>query len=88
MWNQVYDPFANIWLSALVVAIPVIYFVLAMTIFKVNGYVAAISSVLVAVIVAITIYNMSLGKVVGSSVHGIFTGLYPVAATVVGEFLI
>lgn len=88
MWNQVYDPFGNIWLSALVAAIPIIFFILAMTILKMKGYVAAISSVIVAAIVAIFVYNMPLGKVVGSSVHGIFTGIYPVAAIVVGAIFL
>ena len=88
MWNQVYDPFGNIWLSALVAAIPIIFFILAMTIFKMKGYVAAISSVAVAAIVAIFVYNMPILKVVGSSVHGIFTGIYPVAAIVVGAIFL
>ena len=88
MWNQVYDPFGNIWLSALVAAIPIIFFILAMTIFKMKGYVAAISSVAVAAIVAIFVYNMPVLKVVGSSVHGIFTGIYPVAAIVVGAIFL
>ena len=88
MWNQVYDPFGNIWLSALVAAIPIIFFILAMTVFKMKGYVAAISSVVVAAIVAIFVYNMPILKVVGSSVHGIFTGIYPVAAIVVGAIFL
>ena len=88
LWNQVYDPFGNIWISALVASIPIIFFILAMTILKMKGYVAAISSVIVAAIVAIFVYNMPLGKVVGSSVHGIFTGIYPVAAIVVGAIFL
>lgn len=88
MWNQVYDPFGNIWLSALVAAIPIIFFILAMTVFKMKGHIAAISSVVIAAIVAIFVYNMPVLKVVGSGVHGIFAGIYPVAAIVVGAIFL
>lgn len=88
MWNQVYDPLNNIWLSALVAAIPIIFFILAMTIFKMKGHIAAITSVVVAAVVAIFIYGMPFGRIIGSSVHGIFTGIYPVAAIVVGAIFL
>ncbi len=88
IWNQVYDPFDNIWLSALVAAVPIIYFILAMTVLKMKGHISAITSAIVAALVAFFVYGMPIGKVIGSSVHGIFTGIYPVAAIVVGAIFL
>ena len=88
IWNQVYDPFSNIWLSAIVAALPIIFFILAMTIFKMKGYIAAISSAIFAALVAVIAYGMPPLKLIGSAVHGIFTGIYPVAAIVVGAIFL
>lgn len=88
IWNQVYNPFNNIWLSAIVAALPIVFFILAMTIFKMKGYVSAILSTIFAALVAIFAYGMPPLKLIGSSVHGIFTGIYPVAAIVVGAIFL
>lgn len=88
MWNQVYDPFNNIWLSAIVAALPIIFFILAMTIFKMKGHVSAISSVMFAALIAVVAYRMPPVKLIGSAIHGIFTGIYPVAAIVVGAIFL
>ncbi len=78
----------NIWLSAIIASVPIIYFILAMTVFKMKGHIAAISSAVISALVALFIYDMPLGRVVGSSVHGIFTGLYPVASIVIGAIFL
>ncbi|MFC4388924.1 L-lactate permease [Gracilibacillus marinus] len=88
MWNQIYDPFNTIWISAIVAALPIVFFILALTIFKMKGHIAAMLSTLFAALVALLVYSMPIGRVVGSSVHGIFTGVYPVAAIVVGAIFL
>lgn len=88
MWNQVYDPFNNIWLSAIVAALPIIFFILAMTVLKMKGHISAISSAVFAALVAVLAYGMPPLKLIGSAVHGIFTGIYPVAAIVVGAIFL
>ena len=39
-WLQNYDPAGNIWLSALVALIPIIFFFLALTKLRLKGYIA------------------------------------------------
>lgn len=88
MWNQIYDPFNNIWLSALVAALPILFFILAMTVLKLKGYVAALLSIVIASLVAIFAYDMPALRLIGSSVHGVLTGIYPVATIVIGAIFL
>lgn len=88
MWNQIYDPFNNIWLSALVAALPILFFILAMTVLKLKGYVAALLSIVIASLVAIFAYDMPALRLIGSSVHGVLTGVYPVATIVIGAIFL
>ena len=38
LWQQNYDPAGNIWLSALVALIPIVFFFLALTKLRLKGY--------------------------------------------------
>lgn len=87
-WNQNYNPLDNIWLSALVAAIPIIFFILALTIFKMKGYVAGILSVIVAALISILVYGMPTTKVLGSGFYGVLAGVWPVAAIVLAAIFL
>jgi len=82
VWNQIYDPLNNLWISALVAAIPIIFFVLMLTVFKLKGYVAGLYSIIVAAIVAIFVYKMPTILVIMSAVYGALAGIWPVASIV------
>ena len=58
VWAQNYDPLGNIWLSSLVAAVPIIFFFLALTIFRLKGYVAGTITVALTLAVAIALYGM------------------------------
>ena len=47
-WSQNYDAAGNIWLSALVALIPIIFFFLALTKLRLKGYVAGTITVALA----------------------------------------
>jgi L-lactate permease len=47
-WMQVYDPAGNLWLSSLIAAIPIIFFFLALAVFRMKGHVAGTITVLLA----------------------------------------
>lgn len=83
MWNQVYDPFNNIWLSALVAAIPILLFIVLLTVMKIKGHIAGLITAIVACLIAIFVYGMPVSKAVWSGVYGVLAGLYPVASIVV-----
>ena len=40
IWSQNYDPAGNVWVSALVALIPILFFFLALTKLRLKGYVA------------------------------------------------
>lgn len=88
VWNQVYDPMGNIWLSALVAAVPIIFFIVALTVFKLKGYVAGLLSIVVAACVALFFYKMPFMKVVGTGFYGVLAGLWPVASIVLAAIFL
>lgn len=88
IWNQLYDPMNNIWLSALMAAIPILFFIIALTLLKLKGYIAGILSIIVAAIIATLVYGMPISKVIGTGIYGILAGLWPVAAIVLAAIFL
>jgi len=84
MWQQSYDPFGNIWLSSLVALIPIIFFFLALTVFKLKGWLAGTITVTLALLLAIFFYQMPLIQALSSAVYGFFYGLWPIAWIIFG----
>jgi L-lactate transport len=82
VWVQVYNPLSNIWFSAIIAAIPIIFFIVLLTVFKLKGYIAGLSSIIVAGIVAVIIYKMPAIFVLMSAVFGVLAGIWPVASIV------
>ncbi|MBP6116675.1 MAG: L-lactate permease [Neisseriaceae bacterium] len=83
-WQQLYDPFGNIWLSSLVALIPIIFFFLALTVLRLKGSVAGTITVLLAFLVAIFAYNMPVMLALSSIVYGFLYGLWPIAWIIIG----
>jgi L-lactate permease len=82
-WLQNYDPAGNIWLSALIALIPIIFFFLALTKLRLKGYVAGTITVLLALAVALLFYRMPLTQGLAAAVYGFFYGLWPIAWIIV-----
>ncbi|MBA4054850.1 MAG: lactate permease [Marivirga sp.] len=82
-WIQVTDPLHSIGLSALVAAIPVI-FIFWSLIKKMKGYIASLLTVILAIVLAVTIYGMPLKLAVLSAVHGALYGLFPICWIIIG----
>lgn len=79
IWQQNYDPVGNVWISALVALIPIIFFFLALTTLRLKGYVAGTITVLLALAVALIFYQMPVSAALASAVYGFFYGLWPIA---------
>lgn len=78
-WTQNFTPIIdNLVLSSLVALIPILYFFWALTIKRMKGYMAGLSTLLVAFAVAIFAYGMPVGKVVMSASQGAVYGLLPI----------
>jgi lactate permease len=78
MWNQVTNPFGNIFLSALVAVIPIIFIFWALIIKRMKGYKAILYAMVISVIIAFIIYKMPIQLVLLSSLHGALYGLFPI----------
>lgn len=83
LWQQNYDPAGNIWISALVALIPIVFFFLALTKLRLKGYQAGTITVLLALGVALLFYKMPVSAALASAVYGFFYGLWPIAWIIV-----
>ncbi|MFL0402739.1 L-lactate permease [Bacillus nitratireducens] len=78
-WTQVYDPFGNIWISAAVALIPIIFFFLALAVFHMKGYVAGFITVVLTILVALFAYKMPFTMAMAATGYGFLYGLWPIA---------
>lgn len=83
-WTQNYVPVGNLWLSALIAAIPIIFFFLALTLLRLKGHVAGTITVILSFLIAVFVYGMPIGPAISSAIYGFFYGLWPIAWIIVG----
>lgn len=77
-WIQNIDPLGNKILSALVAVIPVLFIFWALVIKKMKGYKASVLALMIAVVIAVSIYRMPVKLALLSSFNGILYGLFPI----------
>jgi len=77
-WTQVIDPFNNIFLSALVAVLPILFIFWALIIKKMKGYQACLSMTVLALLIAILVYRMPVKLALLSTVNGAIYGLFPI----------
>lgn len=75
VWQQVYDPIGNIWLSSAIAALPIAFFFLALIKLKLKGHIAATLTVGIALLVALFLYRMPIDRALAAVVYGFFYGL-------------
>lgn len=78
MWQQIYDPLGNPFLSGLVSAAPILAFLLGLTVFKLKGLNAAIITLAISIIVSFAVAGMPLATVFGAALFGVVSGLWPI----------
>ncbi|MCG2607787.1 L-lactate permease [Acinetobacter sp. SM34] len=83
-WQQIYDPMGNIWLSSLIALIPIIFFFLALAVFRMKGSVAGTITVILALLVSLFSYQMPVVMAFASMIYGFFYGLWPIAWIIIG----
>src|SRR5512143_2060556 len=83
-WTQVYSPLAdNLWLSAAVALIPIVFFFVALAVLRMKGYLAAIITVVLAVLVAVLAYRMPVSMALSATGYGFLYGLWPISWIIV-----
>ncbi|MFB2537696.1 MULTISPECIES: L-lactate permease [unclassified Acinetobacter] len=84
VWQQVYDPVGNLWISSAVALIPIIFFFLALAVFRMKGVYAAAITVTLALLIALFFYNMPAQMAFASAAYGFFYGLWPISWIIIG----
>jgi len=77
-WTQNYTPLGNLYLSALVAAIPVVLLLGALAFFHVKAHIAALLGLAAALAVAIFVYGMPASMAGMAAVNGALFGLLPI----------
>jgi len=83
-WQQIYDPMGNIWVSSAIALIPIIFFFLALAVFRMKGSVAGTITVVLALLVSLFAYQMPTMMALASLIYGFFYGLWPIAWIIIG----
>ncbi|MBU0278905.1 MULTISPECIES: L-lactate permease [unclassified Gemella] len=78
-FTQLLQPVAdNIYISALVALIPIVYYLVALAGFKLKAWVTGLTTLIVAIVIAIVFFKMPAGFAVMSSLQGIVYGIIPI----------
>ncbi|MDQ9125460.1 L-lactate permease [Serratia fonticola] len=88
VWQQVYDPIGNIWLSSAIAALPIAFFFLALIKLKLKGHIAATLTVGIALLVALFLYRMPVDRALAAVVYGFFYGLWPIAWIIIAAVFV
>ena len=83
MWEQLTNPLNNIFFSAFVASIPIIFLFIILLSRKIPGYIACILTLLLALGVSILIYNMPVVLALTSAAYGMIFGIFPIAWIVI-----
>ncbi|WP_066568985.1 lactate permease LctP family transporter [Snodgrassella sp. CFCC 13594] len=79
-WVQNYSAVGgNLYLTAAIALIPIVFFFVALAILRMKGYLAGAITLLLAIGVAIFAYNMPTGMAISSALYGFAYGLWPIA---------
>jgi len=77
-WQQIYDPFGNMFISTALAALPVVVMLAALGVFHIKAHIAAAMGLITAILVATLAYGMPTGMAGRAVVFGAFTGLLPI----------
>ncbi|WP_105979731.1 L-lactate permease LutP [Bacillus paralicheniformis] len=83
-WTQDYTPLGNsLLLSSLAALIPILYFFWALAIKRMKGHTAGVSTLLIALALAVFVYGMPAHQAVMSASQGAVYGLLPIGWIIV-----
>ena len=78
IWPQNYDPLNSPWLSTILAALPIIVLLGSIAVFHIRIHLAAVFGLVVAIGVALFVYNMPVTTVAATTVYGSAYGLFPI----------
>src|SRR5580700_5151926 len=87
-WVQQYDPLGNVFLSALVAAVPVIVLLGLLGFFHARAHVAAFCGLVAALLIAVGVYRMPPLLAVAAAGYGVAFGLLPIGWIVLNAIFV
>ena len=78
VWQQVYDPYGNMFISTALAAVPVLVMLVSLGFLHIKAHIAAGLGLLAAIAVAVLAYGMPLAMAGTAAMFGGFTGLLPI----------
>src|SRR3954447_5762426 len=87
-WTQAYTPFGNLYVSALVAAIPVVVLLGALGIFHIKAHVAALLGLASALLIALFAYRMPPAMAAATALNGAAFGLFPIGWIVLNAIFV
>lgn len=82
-WQQLYSPLGSLGLSALAAVIPIVFFFLALAVFRLKGHVAGSITLGLSILVAIFAFQMPVDMALAAASYGFLYGLWPIAWIIV-----
>ena len=82
-WVQVYDPLGNIFLSALIAAIPLMILLYMLGVRRAKGHHAAMIGTGSAVLLAVIVWGMPASLAISATLNGMLFGLFPIVWIVI-----
>ncbi len=78
VWQQIYDPFGNMFISTLLAAVPVVVMLVCLGFLHIKAHIAAGLGLIAAFAVAVFGYGMPAGMAGNAAFFGGLTGLLPI----------
>ncbi len=82
-WQQIYSPLGSLGLSALAAVIPIVFFFLALAVFRLKGHIAGSITLGLSILVAIFAFQMPADMAFAAAGYGFAYGLWPIAWIIV-----
>lgn len=82
-WQQLYTPLGGLGLSAAAALIPIVFFFLALAVFRLKGHIAGSITLVLSVLVAIFVFQMPADMALAAAGYGFAYGLWPIAWIIV-----
>lgn len=78
-WQQFYTPLGSLGFSAIAAVIPIVFFFMALAVFRLKGHVAGTITLLLSVLIAIFAFKMPADMAVAAAIYGFAYGVWPIA---------
>ena len=87
-WSQNYDPLGSALFSTLVAALPVLTLFFVLIVLKKRVWMAALSGLAAALLLAGAVFGMPAGLIAAASLHGFIFGLFRIAWIIVASIFL